>query len=185
MARAADDPLALGYALPHYGLLLATDGDVTSGAQERHQETLDIASSLNDQNLIAEAHYDLALDVMLLGDSESAQPHLAVAVGCYQDFDHLEGLTRCIGAFGALALQRGDSHLAARLTGAAAAARDTIGLTPWPSVIELERRTTDRIRALVSDDAFSTLVDSGRSLTISDALAEAGAQLGPTHVHAA
>ena len=122
---------------------------------------------------------------MLLGDPASAPSHLAVAVGCYQDFDHLEGLTRCIGAFSALALQRGDSHLAARLSGAAAAARDTIGLTPWPSVTELERRTTDRVRALVSDDAFGALVDSGRSLTIKDALAEAGARLDPTPVHAA
>jgi predicted ATPase len=184
VARAADDALALGYALPHYGLLLAADGDVRQ-AQECHQETLDIASSLNDQNLIAEAHYELALDVILLGNPEAAQPHLAVAVGCYQDFDHLEGLTRCIGAFSALALQRGDNHLAARLVGAAAAARDTIGLTPWPSVTELERRTTDRVRTLVSDDAFGALVDSGRSLTIKDALVEASARLDPAPVRAA
>ena len=184
VARAADDSLALGYALPHYGLLLAIDGDVTQ-AQARHQQTLDIASSLNDQNLIAEAHYDLALDVMLLGDPSSAQSHLDVAVGCYRDFDHLDGLARCIGAFSALALQRGDSHLAARLIGAAAAARDNIGLTPWPSVTELERRTTDRVRARLPDDAFSALVDSGRSLTIKDALAEARARLGPTPVRAA
>jgi predicted ATPase len=184
VARAADDRLALGYALPHYGLLLAIDGDVTR-AQERHQETLGIASSLNDQNLIGEAHYELAMDAILLGDPESAPPHLAVAVGCYQNFDHIEGLTRCIGAFSAVALERGDSQLAARLVGAAVAARDSIGLTPWPSVAELERRTTDRIRDLVSDDGFSGLVDSGRNLTIKDALAEARARLGPTPVRAA
>ena len=77
------------------------------------------------------------------------------------------------------------SHLAARLIGAAAAARDNIGLTPWPSVTELERRTTDRVRARLPDDAFSALVDSGRSLTIKDALAEARARLGPTPVRAA
>lgn len=184
VARAADDLLALGYALPHYGLLLAMDGDVT-GAQERHQETLDLASSLNDQNLIAEAHYELALDVILLGDPESAPAHLAIAVGCYQNFDHIEGLARCIGAFGSLALERGDSHLAARFVGAASAAREGIGLTPWPSVAELERRTIDRITALVPDDELRGLVDSGRNLTIKDALAEARARLDPTPERAA
>ena len=184
VARGADDPLVLGYVLSHYGLLLCVDGEATQ-AQERHQETLDIGRSLDDENLRAEAHYELALDVMLLGDSASAQSHLAVAVDCYHDFDHLDGLTRCIGALSALALQRGDGHLAARLIGAAAAARDNIGLTPWPSVTELERRTSDRVTALVPDDEFGALVDSGRSLTIKDALAEAHARLGPTPAHAA
>ena len=184
VARGADDPLVLGYVLSRYGLLLCVDGEATQ-AQERHQETLDIGRSLNDENLRAEAHYELALDVMLLGDPVSAQSHLAVAAGCYHDFDHLDGLTRCIGALSALALQRGDSHLAARLIGAAAAARDNIGLTPWPSVTEVERRTSDRVRALVPGDVFSALVGSGRSLTIKDALAEARAPLGPTPAHAA
>jgi tetratricopeptide (TPR) repeat protein len=182
-ARGADDPLVLGYVLS-YGLLLCVDGEATQ-APERHRETLDIGRSLNDENLRAEAHYELALDVMLLGDPESAQSHLAVAADRYHDFDHLEGLTRCIGAFSALALQRGDSHLAARLIGAAAAARDNIGLTPWPSVTELEGRTNDRVRALVPGEAFSALVDSGRSLTIKDALAEARTLLRPTPAHAA
>jgi predicted ATPase len=184
VARGADDPLVLGYALSHHGLLLCVDGEATQ-AHEHHQETLDIGYSLNDENLLAEAHYELALDAMFLGDPASAQSHLAAAVDRYHDFDHLDGLTRCIGAFSALALQREDSHLAARLIGAAAAARNNIGLTPWPSVTEVERRTSDRIRGRVPDDAFSALVNSGRNLTINDAIAEARALSGLTPAHAA
>jgi hypothetical protein len=37
---------------------------------------LQIARSLGDQNLRAEAHYDLAMDALSAGDSASAQPHL-------------------------------------------------------------------------------------------------------------
>jgi tetratricopeptide (TPR) repeat protein len=184
VARGADDPLALGYVLSHYGLLLSLDGEAAR-AQEHHEETLDIGRSLNDENLHAEAHYELALDAMLLDDASSAQSHLAEAVGGYHSFDHLDGLTRCIGALSALALQRGDTHLAARLIGAAGAERDKIGLTPWPSVSEVERRISDQARALVPGDEFSALVESGRSLTIKDALAEAGVLLGPTPAHAA
>jgi len=36
-------------------------------------------------------------------------------------------------------------HLAARLIGATAAARDRIGLTPWPAVAEAARRTIERL----------------------------------------
>ncbi len=182
LARDAADPLVLGYVLSHYGLLLCVDGEATQ-AQAHHQETLDIGRSLDDENLRAEAHYELALDVMLLGDPASAQSHLATAVDRYHAFDHLDGLTRCIEAFGALALHRRDGHLAARLIGAAAAARDNIGLTPRPSVKELERRISDRVAALVPDGEFGAMVDSGRSLAINDALAEAHARLGPKRTH--
>jgi hypothetical protein len=182
VARSADDPLALGYVLSHYGFLLCVDGDVTR-AQEHHQETLDISRSLNDENLRAEAHYELAWDVML-DDFASARSHLAVAISGYHDFDHLDGLTRCIGGLSALALEQGDTHLAARLIGAAAAARDHIGLTPWPSVAEVERRTSDRVMGALTGEAFSTLVDSGRGLTIDDAFVAAGGLLGPTPARA-
>jgi hypothetical protein len=66
-----------------------------------------IARSAGDQNLRAEAHYDLAMDALSAGDVASAQPHLAVAVQHYQNLDHLDGLTRCLGALAALALRPG------------------------------------------------------------------------------
>jgi hypothetical protein len=52
---------------------------------------------------------------MAAGDAGSAAPHLAAAVRHYQNLDHFEGLTRCLGALSALALERDDPHLAARL----------------------------------------------------------------------
>ena len=92
----------------------------------------------------------------------------------YEGIGHVDGLVRCVCALGALAL-RGDGHLAARLVGAAGAARATIGLATWPSASELERRNSDRVRDRVPGDEFGALVEAGRSLTIKDALAEARA----------
>jgi hypothetical protein len=81
---------------------------------------------LGDQNLRAEAHYDLAMDALSAGEVASAQPHLAVAVQHYRNLDHLDGLTRCLSALSALALAREHAGLAARLIGAAAAAREDL-----------------------------------------------------------
>ncbi|REF99525.1 putative ATPase [Asanoa ferruginea] len=167
VARAADDPLVSGYVLSHYGLLLSVEGEADR-ARDHHDEALAIADALNDENLRAEAHYDLAVDAMLLGDRAAARSHLAKAVAGYRGIDHLDGLTRCLAQLGALALDSGDSHLAARLVGATAAARETIGLAPWPSAADLERRTTERLGALLAAD-----LDAGRGLTIDDALAAA------------
>ncbi len=71
VAREADDPLTLGYVLAHYGAFLCLDGD-TAMARTLHEEMLQIARSLGDQNLRAEAHYDLAIDALSAGDAASA-----------------------------------------------------------------------------------------------------------------
>jgi hypothetical protein len=139
---------------------------------------LQIARSLGDQNLRAEAHYDLAVDDLAAGDTASAQPHLVVAVRHYRNLDHLDGLTRCLGALSALALAREHAGLAARLIGATAAARDRTGLTPWPSVTEAERRTIERAQALLPPGEYTTQVTSGRSQTLHDAFTQAWQALG-------
>jgi hypothetical protein len=172
VARDAGDPLALGYIMSHYGSFLCVDGDVVR-ARALHEEMLTIARSLGDENMRAEAHYDLAMDAMSAGDPRSAEPHLAVAVRRYHTIDHLDGLARCLGALSALALRRRQGHLAARLIGAAAAARDSIGLTPWPAVTEAERRTIEQTQALLSSGEFTVQVATGRDLTVEDALTQA------------
>jgi predicted ATPase/DNA-binding SARP family transcriptional activator len=176
VAREADDPLVLGYILSHYGAFLCLDGD-PGRARALHEEMLGIGESLGDENLRAEAHYDLALDAMSAGDVAPAEPHLAAAVRYYRAVDHLDGLARCLGAFSGLALKRGHAHLSAWLTGAAAAARDGIGLTPWPAVTEAERRTVERAEALLPSTEFAAQVAAGRRQTIEDALNQAAATL--------
>ena len=138
-----------------------------------HEEMLTIARSLPDHNMLAEAHYDLAMDAMPAGHLPSAGAHLAAAVGIYRDIDHLDGVARCLGALSALALDRGQARAAARLTGAAAAARDSVGLTPWPAATEAERRTSQRIEALLGSGEFTAQAAAGRRLTVQDALTQA------------
>jgi tetratricopeptide (TPR) repeat protein len=172
VARASGDPLALGYVQAHYGALLCLDGDLDQ-ARALHEEVLTITRSSGDQNLRAEAHYLLATDFLAARDAGSAAPQLAAAIRDYQNFDHLDGLARCLGALSALALERGDPHLAARLIGTAAAVRDRVGLKPWPYVTEAERRTINRVAALLPDGEYTAQVAAGRSQTIDEALTAA------------
>jgi hypothetical protein len=103
---------------------------------------------------------------------------VAVAVQHYRNLDHLDGLTRRLGALSALALAREHVGLAARLIGAAAAARDRTGLTPWPAVTEAERRTIEQAEALMPVAEFTAQVTSGRSQTVQDAVNQAWQTLG-------
>ena len=172
VARAADDPLVLGYVQVHYGARLGLDGD-SDQARVLHEQALTIARSTGDENLRAEAHYVLAVDALAAGDTRSAAPQLAAAVLHYRGIDHLEGLTRCAAALSELALQRGDPHLAARLIGTTAAVRDRFGLNPWPSVTQAERRTIERASALLPGGEYTAQLAAGRSQTIDEALTAA------------
>ena len=172
VARAAGDPLVLGYVQAHYGARLCLDGD-SDQARVLHEEVLAIARSVGDENLRAEAHYVLAIDAMAVSDTRSAAPQLAAAILHYRSIDHLEGLTRCVAALAELALQTGDPHLAVRLIGTAAAVRDRFGLNPWPSVTQAERRTTQQTSALLPDAEYAAQLAAGRSQTIDDALTAA------------
>ena len=172
MLRDGDDPLVRGYVQAHYGALLSLDGDVEQ-ARALHEGALAIARSIGDENLRGEAHYLLAIDALAVADAGSAAPQLAASVRHYHNLDHFEGLTRCLGAFSALALQRGHPHIAARLTGTAAAVRDRFGLRPWPYVLEWERATINQASALLPDGEFTAQVTVGRAQTLDDALAAA------------
>jgi tetratricopeptide (TPR) repeat protein len=172
VARAAGDPLALGYIQAHYGALLYLDGDLDQ-ARTLHQEALTIARSIGDENLRGEAHHTLAMDAIAVGDAGSAAPELAAAVRHYRNLSHFEGLTRCLGALSELALKRGDPDLAARLIGTAAAVRDRFGLQPWPWVPQAEQPTIERAAALLPGGEYAAQLAAGRSQTIDEALTAA------------
>ena len=174
-ARAAGDRLVLGVALEHYGVLLCLDGD-PDRASALHREMLTIARSLDNENLRAEAHYVLAVDALADGDAGSAEPHLAAAIRHYQNLGHFEGLTRCLAALSALALQHGDPHLAARLIGTAAGVRDRFsgsGLRPWPWAAQAEQPTIEQAKALLPGGEYTAQLAAGRGQTIDEALAAA------------
>jgi predicted ATPase len=175
VARGAGDLVAVGYILSHFGLFLNVDGDL-SRAQAMHEEVLAITRSLGDRNQHAEARYALALDALRAGDAAAAQSHLAAAARGYSEIQNLAGIARCLGALAEVARQRQRPHLAARLLGAAAAAR-AVGLAPGPLVEKAEGRITNNVQAALSDADFNADVAQGRAETPEAALAAAWAAL--------
>jgi predicted ATPase len=175
VARDAGDPVILGYVLSHFGQFLCVDGDL-GRAQDLHEEMLGITRSLGDDNQLAEAHYDLAMDALAAGDHGSAESHLAAAARRYTEIGHRAGMARCLGGLAGVALQRQRPHLAARLLGAAAAAR-AIGVTPWPTVAEAEDRISKQIKAALPGEELTAGFAQGQADTTQTAFEAAWAAL--------
>jgi predicted ATPase len=176
VTRALERPLLSGYAESHYGNYLCAHGD-PDAAREMHEACLRTADARGDDNLRAEALYFLAMDNLAVGDPDPAHRHLETAARYYTDIDHRDGLTRCLGMLSSLALSRGDPRLAARLAGATAAARDDIGLVPWPNVAEAERRVKLRIQDLLPAGEYAAETASGRAVSLEIAIVGALASL--------
>jgi tetratricopeptide (TPR) repeat protein len=176
VARDGGDPVLVGYALSHFGMYLSVDGD-PDRAQGMHEEMLEIARSLGDENQLAEAHYDLGLDALSAGDPGPAEAHLAAAARRFTEIDHRGGMARCLGALAAVALHRERPHLAARLAGAATQSQRAFGLTPWPLVAEAEDRIIKQIRAALPEADFTADIAAGQTETAEAALAAAWAAL--------
>lgn len=181
IAREAGDVLATGYILSHYGALLCLDDD-HERARAMHQEMLTIACALSDANMRAEARYDLAVDALADSDITSAEYELSVAVRDYLQIDHLDGLTRCLGALAALALKRFRADIAVELIGTAEAAREAVGLTPWPVVTESESWTAKKAAELLRPEEYASRRHAGRAKSVSTALTQALESLAGTAV---
>ena len=172
----AQRPLLAGYTQSQYGNYLCVHGD-PAAAREMHEQCQRTADARGDDNLRAEALYFLAMDSLAAGDPDPAHRHLEAAARYYTDIDHRDGLTRCLGMLSSLALCRGDPALAARLAGATAAARDEIGLVPWPNVAEAEGRVTESIQARLPAAEYGEQTAAGRSAGLEAAIAGALASL--------
>jgi predicted ATPase len=161
---------AKGYLLAHLGPLLLNDGEVER-AREVHKEALHIGETLGDENLIAEAHLELAHESIEMGELEDARERLRITADYYRKLEYLEGKSYCLAALAGLAIGQGEARFAARLLGAVAGTREPIDLRPWPQLGEIERRYAERTRAALTQDDFEEEFKAGRQMSPDEATA--------------
>ncbi|MGY1685466.1 ATP-binding protein [Geodermatophilus sp. SYSU D00867] len=146
------------------GVALA-GGDVTA-AERVAGEARELAAAAADDQLAALLGDALALAALLAGDLPRARTRLDEAVALHRRTRDLEGAATCLEVLAALALAEGRHAAAARLVGAADAARTTLGVARWSPHQALADRLREALRAALGDDGEAR----GRA---------AGAALGP------
>ncbi|MGY5888761.1 ATP-binding protein [Geodermatophilus arenarius] len=146
------------------GVALA-GGDVTA-AERVAGEARELAAAAADDQLAALLGDALALAALLAGDLPRARARLDEAVALHRRTRDLEGAATCLEVLAALALAEGRHAAAARLVGAADAARTTLGVARWSPHQALADRLREALRAALGDDGEAR----GRA---------AGAALGP------
>ncbi|SOD94449.1 ATP-binding protein [Blastococcus haudaquaticus] len=149
--RRSGDTWSVVYGLVPLGDVALLSGDV-AGAVAAHEEGLRLARGIGDEHLVATLLDQLALDALLAGDAAGARGRLTESAAVHRRVRDQEGLAYCLDGLAAVCLAQGDPRTAARLSGAATAARAEVGVTVWPMLRTLADGFEQTLRSALGEE---------------------------------
>jgi tetratricopeptide (TPR) repeat protein len=150
------------WALINLGML-ATAGGAVDEALEHQQECLRLATRLDNQSMVAQAHTQLGFTHLAGGRPERAKESLTKAVEIHRTNSFREGLAYSLDALASVALYDGHPERAMVAVGAAEGIRHRLRLRPWPAVkwyLDFIAHAADA----VEDDALQAARATGRNM---------------------
>ena len=182
VARAIGHPVWLALSLGSLGHTLARQGE-TARALEALNEYLAFLRTVGYERGMGWAHEGLAINLLARGDTARAQAHFREAIALAWKYGSLATVALELPMLAAALAAEGQAERAARLLGAAAALRESIGLTDANEEASGASHEAAQVRAALGDDRFSAAWDAGRAqsleLMIAEALEPAPAPVDP------
>ena len=167
--RSLDDRRGIGAALHNLGIAVVQQGQ-TERALALFTESLALRREATNQWGTANTLLSIGAACVRAGYQAQAHAALAESVGIFQTLGDRDGIAGCLEELGALAAERLPER-AARLLGAAARLRETIGAPPPPD----DQQETDRIiaalLAMLGSERFAIAWAAGQSLPLKGAVA--------------
>ncbi|HVC31456.1 MAG TPA: tetratricopeptide repeat protein, partial [Steroidobacteraceae bacterium] len=158
--------------LANLQMVLLRQGDY-AGARNTVEEALRIQRGLGNQRGVALAMSNLGHITRREGDAAEALVCFQQALRLYRELDYPVGLAQVLWGFALIAPAERGPRSAARLLGAAEAQRETHAYSLWYPVDcdgEALRRT---LAGALGADGFRAAYESGRGLSLEEALEEA------------
>jgi non-specific serine/threonine protein kinase len=175
LAREANDKFGIARSLNMLGDLARSLGE-DAAARPLHEEALEICRQLGNKFAAANILNNLAAAEYSDGDYASAHSHFAEGLNLARESgDKIAGdkiaISYSLDGFAALAVERGESELAAKLAGAAERVREKINFNISEPA---ERRFRDAclrfLHDMLPEDAFTEAYAQGRKLKLEDAI---------------
>jgi predicted ATPase len=149
--RRSGDTWSVAYALVPLGDAALLAGDLPA-AVRAHEEALELARGTGDDHLVANVLDRMGMDAVLSGDLAAAHERLFRSAVLHRQVRDQEGLANCLDGLAALVLALGVPRAAARLAGAADAARAALGVAVWPLLRSQIEQLSGAIRAALGED---------------------------------
>ncbi|HUO45938.1 MAG TPA: DUF4062 domain-containing protein [Acidimicrobiia bacterium] len=154
-------------------MLFSCRGD-WAGALEHTIECLNLAESMENKSMIAQAHATLGVIYVAMGNLEEARSSLVRSLDIHRTITYREGLTYALDGLASLALSQGEGNRAMTAIGAAEGLRSRLGFRPWPAMRWYLDMTLAMVDAVTDPEMQASRV-AGREM---DPLAAATIALG-------
>jgi len=171
LRRELGDRHGTAWALQNLGLPHLLRGDADAAA-ERFLEASSIFNDLGDRYGMAFTFINLGRAAVDQGDDLQAAARFGQALGHFQALGDHWGIAHVLEDCAGLVLHAGHTERAARLLGAAAAARAVDGVQLLVMNRMRHQRVVTQARAALGNQQFETLFARGRAIALQDALAE-------------
>ncbi len=167
--RALGDKSGIALSLLNLGLVAKDEGDY-GGARVLCEESLAIQRELGDKGGIALSLNNLGSVVLKQGDYGGARVLYEESLTIARELGAKEVIAYGLEAFASVAIHETDEERGARLWGAAAALRETIGSPLSPADREKQGREMTAVRERMGADAFAEAWAQGRAMTMEQAI---------------
>ncbi|MHB8647858.1 MAG: ATP-binding protein, partial [Thermomicrobiales bacterium] len=174
--REVQDKPGLAYALNNLGDVARDQNDPTRAAA-LYEESLGLFHEQGDQSSVALVRKNFGDVARITGDMLRATALYAQSMTGYQAAGNTLGIAECIESLALIARMREQWERGARLFGAAAAVRQTIG-APLPFVDQANiEDATATIRDAIGAAAFAAAWAAGEALSLEQAITEASGEM--------
>jgi predicted ATPase/class 3 adenylate cyclase len=172
-----DDQRGMAEGLNNLATVLHDQGDLAR-ATELQEQSLALYRALGDRYGIALLLFNLSERLHVTGDLPRAREYLREALLIYAELGEQHGCVECLERFAGLAATRDQIVRAARLWGAAEAARMALGSAMSPLELAVHQRAVAAARAKIDQPGWEAAWAAGRALSLEGAIADALAQDG-------
>ena len=170
LSRREGDPRGVAWALCNLGIIAHNSGE-TARSAALLQESIAVAQAVGDQVCRAWCLTFVARVARDRGEYTHSAAVFKETLGLFRELGHSDGIAFTLEGCAGLALELGNTEMAARWFGAAEALRITINRPQPPYIRDLQEADAD------TGAAWQTAWAEGRGLTVEQAIAEASMQL--------
>jgi DNA-binding CsgD family transcriptional regulator/tetratricopeptide (TPR) repeat protein len=168
--RREGDMEGIGHSLHSLANIARREGDYAE-ARRLNEETLGIARELGNKQGIAYSLRDLGNVECEQGDYEGARKSLRESLAMFRELENLMPTVECLIGIARVSTHIRQAEYAARLLGAAHTTLEaTEGQLDPPDRAAFER-DLGRLRAQLSEEAFTVAWEYGKTLTLEEAIA--------------
>jgi predicted ATPase/class 3 adenylate cyclase len=172
IAERLDDRSALAWTAHSLAGVAADEGDYDQ-ARALLEESVALWRELDIPGGVANALCDLGFVVLQQDIYDQARACFGDSLRGSSEVGWTETAAYCLLGFGAAAAFEGFGEPAARLLGAAFAARDSIGIRFDAKVRELGERAADSTQARLGEERFAAVLRNGEEMSLDEAIAYA------------